>query len=103
MALADDIERALVEVFDERKNVGEFDAALDDFMANEVVEVWRSYSPEDTGKYMDSIEVTRSASGGKGEVSATVDYAHIVEYGSEDTAEYAPRAKTVERLNPGGR
>lgn len=98
MALADDIVRALTEGFEERKQAGDLDAALDDFMASEVVPVWQGNSPEDSGNYKDSIEVTQPASGGKGEVSATVDYAHIIEFGSEDTPEFAPRARTIERL-----
>lgn len=99
MALADDIAAALVEGFDERKQAGEFDPLLDDFMANEVVPVWQGNYPTDTGEGRESIEVTQKASGGKGEVSATDEAAHIIEWGSVDTPEFAPRARTIEHFS----
>lgn len=102
MALSDDIADALTEAFEQQKQAGEFDDQLNEFMANEVVPAWQSNSPEDSGDYKDSIEITQPANAGKGEVSATVDYANIVEYGSEDTPEYAPRARTIERLRGEG-
>lgn len=96
--MALDIAAKLAEEFERRKQAGEFDSRLDAFMVNEVVPTWQSFSPEDSGDYKDSIEVTEKASAGKGVVSATVDYAHIVEWGSIDTPEHAPRSRTMDRF-----
>jgi len=96
--MADDIAAMLAEEFEQRKQAGEFDSQLDDFMTNEVVPVWQSYYPVDTGEGRESIMVTEPASAGKGEVSATDEAASFVEFGTEDTAEHAPRARTIDRL-----
>lgn len=80
----------------------EVDAALDAFMADEVVPEWRRNSPVDTGEYRDSVQVTKRAKGGNGQVGALADYANIVEYGDEKTPEYAPRAKTEAHFNGPG-
>lgn len=97
--MADDIAAAIIEEFDKRKQAGEFDAQLDDFMANEVVPTWQGHYPVDTGEGRESIEITQRASGGKGEVSATDEAANVIEFGSEDTHEHAPRARTIEHLS----
>jgi hypothetical protein len=94
----DDIAALLAEQFEEQKAAGQFDAQLDDFMVSEVVPVWKSYAPVDTGEYKDSIQVTQPAEGGRGEVSATDDIANLIEYGTVDTPEFAPAAKTVEHF-----
>jgi len=67
--------------------------------AEEARDYWKSVSPvgdESTdphsGEYRDSIEVT--VDGDKMWVGTEVEYAHIIEYGSVDTPEFAPRAKT---------
>jgi hypothetical protein len=101
MALSGDIERALAEAFEERKQAGEFDSQLDDFMQNQVVPVWQDFYPVDTGEGRDSIRVTKAAQAGQGEVSATADEASYVEFATEDTQEYAPRLKTIEHFNGG--
>lgn len=81
----------------------EIDTQLDDFMENEVVPVWQDNSPVDTREYVDSVQVTKAAQGGKGQVGATDDVANIIEYGSEDTPEFAPRAKTEAHFSKPGR
>lgn len=77
---------------------GEFDAEIT-AMCDEVIELWRSNSPEDSGEYKASIQMIRPADGGTAEVAATVEYANIIEYGSVDTPEFAPMRKTVEQMN----
>lgn len=106
---ADDIFADLQANFDTANEAGEFDEQLDDFMENDAVPVWKSNSPTDTGEYKDSVGVTQRAQGGKGQVGATSDHANLVEYGaehvteagSEQTEEYAPRAKTEDHFNRG--
>lgn len=96
--MADDILAVLTDEFEERKAAGEYDPQLDNFIANEVVPEWQDNAPVDTGTYRDSIEVTQSASAGKGVVSATDPISNIIEWGSVDTPEFAPRARTVEHF-----
>lgn len=96
--MADDIEAQLAAQFEDMKASGEFDDALNDFMANDVVPVWKGYAPEDTGAYVESIEVTQPAESGKGEVAATDEAANVIEYGSIDTPEHPARAKTIEHF-----
>lgn len=96
--MADDIADQLAAQFEDMKTAGEFDEALDDFMANEVVPVWQGYYPVDTGEGEESVKVTQPASGGKGEMAATDDEANLIEYGTVDTPEFAPRAKTIEHF-----
>ena len=74
---------------------GEYDPQLQNFMENEVIPVWQGNSPEDSGDYKDSVEVKRPAQNGKGTVGTSIGYAHMLEYGTNDTPEFAPRAKTV--------
>ena len=74
-------------------------AGLDEFMESEVVPEWRSNSPVDSGAYVDSVQVTKRAQGGKGQVGATDPIANIIEYGSNDTPAFAPRAKTEAHFN----
>lgn len=97
--MADDILTALTEEFERAKRSGELDSQLDDFMTNEVVPTWQGYYPVDTGEGRESIKVTQRAQAGKGEVAATDEAANVIEYGSEDTPEFAPRARTIERLS----
>ncbi len=69
-------------------------------LAQRVADYWRSISPVDTGAYQDSIEVQRA--GDNVYVVATDPQAHIIEYGSEDTPEFAPRARTEAYFSEGG-
>jgi len=80
---------------------GEYDDQLQDFMENEVVPRWVSYSPEDSGDYKESVMVKHPAKGGKGAVGTSIGYAHLIEYGSVDTPEFAPRAKAAASFNNG--
>lgn len=80
---------------------GKLDTQLDDFMENEVVPAWQANSPEDTGEYKESVEVKHPAKGGRGAVGSSNGYAHLIEYGSEDTPEFAPRAKAAATFNNG--
>jgi hypothetical protein len=59
---------------------------------DEIVPVWQSFSPEDTGKYKSSIHVQRK--GNTVLVGSDDPIANLIEYGSEHNPEYAPRAKT---------
>lgn len=97
--MADDLASMLEGQFEELKAAGEYDEALDEFMADEVVPVWKGFAPIDTGEYEDSIQVTQPAQAGKGEVGATDPKANLIEYGTVDTPEFAPRLKTVEHFN----
>jgi hypothetical protein len=85
--------------FDEQSRRGEFDNDVDAFMADAVVPVWRDESPEDTGDYIDSVGVIAPALGGAGKVGATDEAANVIEYGSIDTPEFAPRALTEAHFN----
>lgn len=80
---------------------GEYDSQLDEFMQAEVVAAWVANSPEDSGDYKDSVMVKHAARNGKGAVGTSIGYAHIVEYGSEDVPEFAPRAKAAASFNNG--
>ena len=93
--MADDIADQLAAQFVDLKAAGEFDSALDDFMANEVVPVWQGYAPVDTGAYKDSIQVTEPAQAGKGKMAATDEAANVIEFGSVDTPEHPARAQTI--------
>lgn len=66
------------------------DAKID--LANEAADYWRSISPEETGDYVDSIEVQVDDDNVR--ISATDESAPFIEFGTEDTPEFAPRAKT---------
>lgn len=76
-------------------------AGLDEFMEDEVVPVWKDKSPVEHGTYRDSIKVTKRAHNGRGQVGAEDEKANIIEYGSNDTPEFAPRAKTEAHFNQG--
>lgn len=67
---------------------------------DEVIPVWQSFSPEDTGKYKASIHVTRE--GNAVLVGSDDPIANLIEYGSEHNPEYAPRAKTEAHFNGAG-
>lgn len=89
----------ILAAFEKQKKAGEYDAALDEFMADQVVPVWKDNSPDDTGAYKDSVGVTQRAHEGEGQVGAEDEAANIVEYGSINSPEYAPRAKTEAHFN----
>lgn len=76
----------------------EVDAALNEFMAKEVVPYWKSVSPVESGKYAASIKVTKKARRGKGKVGATDWKAHLIEFGTGEpgpTKAFAPGEKTA--------
>lgn len=66
-------------------------------LAQDAAEYARSIAPEETGAYRESIVVEQS--GDTVYVAFNDPAAHIVEYGSEDTPEFAIRAKTEEHFN----
>lgn len=57
----------------------------------------KSISPEETGTYRDNINVHQN--GAAVWVGFDDEKANLIEYGTEDTPEYAIRAKTEERFN----
>ena len=71
-------------------------------LAERVAEYWKDLALEhkDTGEYIDSINVVKD--GDTVAVVASSDIAHILEFGSEDTPEYAFRARTESYFNNGG-
>lgn len=80
------------------RNSVEVDAALQEFMEDEVVPYWKSVAPVDSGKYAASVKVTRKAKGGRGVVTATDWKAHFIEYGTAapgPTTAFAPAEKTA--------
>ena len=101
MADSDDLEAEIRAQFEKNAAAGEYDADLNKFMEDEVVPAWQSFSPEDSGDYRDSVEVKHPAKGGKGAVGTSIGYAHIIEYGSIDTPEFAPRAKAAASFDNG--
>lgn len=103
MADARDILADLTSKFDERKQAGEYDEQLDEVMTGKVIPAWQANSPAGYDEYIDSIQVTRPARAGEGQVGATVDYANIVEDGSENVQGFSPRRKTETQLNRGGK
>ena len=80
---------------------GDYDGELQTFMEDEVVPRWVSFSPEDSGDYKESVMVKHPAKGGRGAVGTSIGYAHLIEYGSNDTPEFAPREKTAASFNNG--
>lgn len=83
----------------------ELERALD-AKAAEVQAYWVSISPQDSGEYVDSIlvEAIEDTDGHPARrIVATAPYSHILEYGSEDTTEYAPRARTATHFGNIGR
>lgn len=94
-AIADEIERQ----YNAAADGGEFDGDVDTFMADEVAPVWKEYyAPVLTGDYKASIEITERAKAGVGRLSATDEAANVIEYGSNDTPEFAPREKTIDHF-----
>lgn len=85
----DEIERAL--------KGDDVQGALIEF-ASQAADYWKSVSPvggetdPHAGEYRDSITVT--VDGDNVSVGTDVEWAHLVEYGSVNNPEYAPRAKT---------
>ena len=80
---------------------GDYDPQLDEFMQNEVVPAWVNNSPEDDGDYKRSVEVKHPAKNGKGAVGTSIGYAHMIEYGTNDTPEFAPRSRAAASFNNG--
>lgn len=69
-----------------------------DILAEQVEAFWISVSPQDIGEYVDSFQISdiEDKDGHPARrVTNTAKYAHIIEMGSEDTPEFAPRAKTA--------
>jgi hypothetical protein len=66
-------------------------------LADEVVDYARSISPEDSGEYKDGIKSRRYGRTGVG-VVWTDDKSDLIEYGTEDTPEFAIRARTEEHF-----
>ncbi len=97
--MADDLANQFVADIEGIMVDGDFDPALDALMSDRIIEAWRANSPEDTRAYKDSIQVIASAEAGRGMVAALDEAANIIEYGSEDTPEFAPLARTIEQLN----
>lgn len=60
--------------------------------ADKVVDYAKSISPVDSGKYRDGIRKRRRGNGVS--IEFTDPISNIIEYGSEDTPEFAIRAKT---------
>jgi hypothetical protein len=76
----------------------EVNKAVNDFMENEVLPTWQSFAPVDSGEYRDSIQITeKSTNKGRGKVEATADNAVYVEFGGQNTPEYAPAEKTARK------
>lgn len=94
----DDLAEQFAADLAEAAQAGEFDAALDEFM-DTVVGVWQGNSPEDSGDYKDSVAIVDQAESGKGRVGASVGYANLIEYGSANNPEFAPRRRTIEHFN----
>ncbi len=63
-------------------------------LGTQVVEYARSIAPEDQGDYKDGIVVIRRGKSGVG-VDFTDEISNLVEYGTEDTPEFAVRARTI--------
>lgn len=88
-----------------RKHVADMDedGSLTDAkiaMANEGVAIARSKAPVDTGEYRDGIQVGRRGATGVG-VEFTNWKSRLIEWGTEDTPEYAVAAQTAEALRAG--
>jgi hypothetical protein len=66
-------------------------------LAEKAAAYWRRISPEDTGEYIDSIKV--HVKGDDVWVGSDDDKANLIEYGSENNPEFAPRAKTQARFS----
>ena len=79
----------------------EVDAAINDFMANEVIPYGRSVSPVDEGRYAASWKIIKKAKNGRGLVGPTDYKAHWIEFGTGSpgpTDAKAPVQKTCEHF-----
>ena len=65
-------------------------------LAEKAAAYWRSISPSDSGEYIASIHVR--VRGDEVAVVADADYAGYLEWGTEDTPEFALRSKTAARF-----
>lgn len=83
---------------DQFDTLPEVNAGVNEFMDAEVVPAWLSNSPERSREYKDSVKVTKRSYKGRGEVGATAEHAHIVEFGSADVPEHAPAEKTAKQF-----
>jgi hypothetical protein len=70
-------------------------------LGGEVVEYARSISPVDRGTYRDGIKVRRNGRTGVG-IYFTDPISNIIEYGSEDTPEFAVLARTEAHFREAG-
>jgi hypothetical protein len=66
-------------------------------LANEVVEYARSISPVDSGDYQSGIKVRRHGRSGVG-IHFTDPKSSLIEFGTEDTPEFAVRRRTIEHF-----
>ncbi|WP_293308883.1 hypothetical protein [Mycolicibacterium sp.] len=94
----DDLVDTIVVDIETAAQAGEFDNDIDAVMG-EVVTIWRGYAPEDSGAYKESIQIVDAAEAGHGAVAALDDKANLIEYGTDDTPEFAPMRRTVEEMN----
>lgn len=71
-----------------------------DELAGQMRDYAVSISPEDTGEYKDSFAITKTTQDGlpARTLSNTDEIANIIEYGSEDTEEYAVLRRTEEHF-----
>lgn len=84
---------------DDFDKLPEVNAGVNEVMDTEVVPAWVANSPRQSGAYVDSVKVTeRSTTKGRGRVGATAPHAHLVEFGTEHTPEYAPAEKTAQQF-----
>lgn len=88
---ADEIEAALT---GEEVYQGKLD------LARQGVAYAKSIAPEDTGQYKDLIDIEDD--GTEVYVAAYDPISNIIEYGSEDTPEFAVLTRTEEYMNNGG-
>jgi hypothetical protein len=80
---------------EELLSTAEVDEGLNAFMEDEVVPEWKSNSPVgETREYIDSVQVTQRAHGGRGQVGAMSPIANLIEDGSIHNEAFEPRAKT---------
>lgn len=70
-------------------------------LANEIADYAKSIAPEDSGDYIDGIEVRRYGKTGVG-VVFTDPKSNLIEYGTIDTPAFAVMAKTAEHFREPG-
>lgn len=110
---ASNIANILQRKINEGAGLASIDRELNRVMEEEIVPYWKSVSPEDSGDYKDSVQVTKRAKRGSGAVGATDWKANFIEYGTgpdskrpdespfgpdTPTPEFAPAAKTAHRF-----